>query len=122
VVARVRVGPADGLRLLANVATREGVDPALARSLTDASLEAPAGFLAGEGTTGGAGVVVPWMRALSTSAGLDVDATHEQLVAARAGLELRDRCNCVTLRVNGAHRIGRDGVDVWVALDFAADR
>ena len=48
--------------------------------------------------------------------------TRRELVAARAGLELRDRCGCLTLRVMGSHRIGRDGVDVWVALDFAADR
>jgi hypothetical protein len=38
------------------------------------------------------------------------------------GIELRDRCGCLTLRVMGAHRLGREGVDVWVALDFAADR
>ncbi len=122
VVARVRIGPADGLRVVANVATRDGIDPTLARALSDGAIEAPAGFLASRGTTGGAGVVIPWFRALSTSAGVDVDATHQELVAARAGLELRDRCNCVTLRANGAHRIGRDGVDVWIALDFTADR
>jgi hypothetical protein len=54
--------------------------------------------------------------------GADVDATHRELVGARGGIALRDRCGCVTLRVNGSHRIGRPGVDVWVALDFAADR
>jgi hypothetical protein len=59
---------------------------------------------------------------LTTSFGADADATVWELVAARAGIELRDRCQCVTLRVNGSHRIGRNGVDVWLALDFAADR
>jgi hypothetical protein len=75
-----------------------------------------------EGTTGGAGLVVPWAHAVATSVGADGDFTHRELVAARAGVELRDRCGCVTLRVMGAHRLGREGVDVWLALDFAADR
>lgn len=122
VVARVRIGPSDGARVLANVATRAGLDPVLARALTDASVEAPSGFLAREGTTGGLGLVLPWARALTTSVGVDADATARELVGARAGFELRDRCRCVTLRANGSHRIGREGVDVWVALDFATDR
>jgi hypothetical protein len=122
VVARMRVGRTDGARVVANVATREGIDPILARVLTETAIEAPAGFLVREGTTGGAALVLPWVRALTTSVGVDADATNRELVAARAGFELRDRCNCITLRANGSHRIGRDGVDVWIALDFAADR
>jgi hypothetical protein len=121
-VGRTRLGKADGLRLLANVASRDGIDPVLARALVDAPFEPASGFLAQDGTTGGAGLVVPWARAVTTSIGADGDATHRELVAARAGVELRDRCGCLTLRVMGAHRIGREGVDVWLALDFAADR
>jgi hypothetical protein len=122
VVGRVRVGPGDGVRVVSNVATRSGLDPALARLLADAPLEPAAGFLTREGTTGGAGLVVPWSRHLTTSAGADADLTEGELVAARAGVELRDRCGCVTLRLNGARRIGRSGVDVWLALDFAPAR
>jgi hypothetical protein len=121
-VGRARLGRLDGLRLLANVAARDGIDPVLARALVDAPLEPASGFLIQEGTTGGAGVVIPWARAVTTSFGADGDLTHRELVAARAGLELRDRCGCLTLRVLGAHRLGREGVDVWLALDFAADR
>lgn len=131
VVARARLGRTDGPRVLANVAVRDGIDSVLARALVDAPLEPAAGFLASEGTTGGAGFVVPWSRALTTSVGADADLTGTsgtvsrssvELVAARAGVELRDRCGCLTLRVMGAHRLGREGVDVWLALDFAADR
>ncbi|MCW5831780.1 MAG: hypothetical protein KIS78_04925 [Labilithrix sp.] len=53
--------------------------------------------------------------------GVDADATTRELVGARA-VELRDRCRCVTLRANGSQRVGRDGVDVWITFDFAADR
>lgn len=121
-VARLRLGRNDGPRVLVNVATRDGLDPILARALTEAAVESPAGFLSREGTTGGAGLVIPWGRAITTSVGADADATSQELVAARGGIELRDRCNCLTLRANGSHRIGRSGVDLWLALDFATDR
>ncbi len=121
-VARARVGASDGVRVLANVATRDGIDPVLARALFDAPLEPAAGFLTAQGSTGGAGVVIPWSRMITTSLGADGDLTQRELVAARAGVELRDRCGCLTLRVLGSHRLAREGVDVWLALDFAADR
>jgi hypothetical protein len=121
-VGRLRLGLRDGIRLLTNVAARDGIDPVLARALVDAPLEPAAGFLAQTGTTGGAGIVVPWSRVLTTSLGADGDASRRELVAARAGIEVRDRCGCLTLRVTGAQRLGREGVDVWLALDFAADR
>lgn len=121
-VARVRAGSLEGLRVLANVAARAGGDPVLARALTDAPLEPSAGFLQREGTTGGASLVVPWTAQVTTSGGADLDLGEGELVAARGSVELRDRCKCVTLRASGAHRIGRRGVDVWLALDFATNR
>ncbi len=45
-------------------------------------------------------------------------APNGELVAVYGGLQLHDRCNCVTLRANAAHRIGRSGVDAWLGLDF----
>ena len=93
-----------------------------ARALTDAPLEPAAGFLASTGTTGGATFVVPWTHAITTSVGADGDANAKELVAIRGGLDLKDRGGCVTLHANGAHRIGREGVDVWITLDFAPTR
>ena len=119
VTARARVGRAEGLRLQANVAARDGIDPVLARALTDAPLEPGSGFLADTGTTGGATFVVPWTRAITTRVGADGDANAKELVAIRGGLDLKDRCGCVTLHANGSHRVGREGVDVWITLDFA---
>lgn len=119
--ARVRVGQEAGLRLTGHVALRKGVDPLLARALDDASTVAPAGFLLREGTTTGGGLVVPWSRFLTTSAFTDVDATSGELLSARGAVELRDRCGCVTVRAFGSHRLGREGVDVWLTVDLAPD-
>ena len=41
-----------------------------------------------------------------------------QLVAAVGALELHDPCGCVVVRATAAHRIGRDGVDVWLTVDL----
>lgn len=122
VVGRVRVGRTDGVRLLTNVAAQAGLDPVSARALTDAPLAPPTGLLAREGTTGGAELAIPWSRGLSTSFGADADMTRQTLVGVRGGVALRDACRCLTLRVDGAHRIGREGVDVWIALDFTTER
>ena len=119
VTARTRFGPADGLRLQANVAARAKIDPVLARALVDAPLAPATGYLADTGTTGGATLVVPWTHALTTTVGADGDANAKELVAFRGGIDLKDRCGCVTLHANATHRIGREGVDVWLTLDFA---
>jgi hypothetical protein len=43
-------------------------------------------------------------------------------VGARGSVDLRDGCGCVTLRVFGSHRLGREGVDVWLALELGEAR
>jgi hypothetical protein len=121
-VTRYRFGRLDDLHLSASLAVREGLDPVVARLLTDAPLEPSSGFLAQDGWTGGALLAVPWTHAVTTSVGADGDLSARELVAARASLELRDRCGCLAVRATGAHRLGRDGVDVWLAIDLAPDR
>lgn len=122
IVARVRLGAVDGISLGANVAGRRGADPVLARLVTDAPLEPSSGFLAASGWTGGARAAVPWTRWLTTRAGADADLDAKKLVAARATVELRDRCECFVVRASGAHRLGREGVDVWLTIDLAPGR
>ena len=117
-----RLGARESLHLLGHVATRSGPDPVLARALTDAPLEPATGFLATEGTTTGGALAVPFGARVTASGGADVDATRVELVAVYGGLQLHDRCNCVTLRANAAHRIGRSGVDAWLGLDFTPNR
>ena len=118
VALRARIGGADGPSLGAHVAGRFGVDPVLARALADGPLEPASGFLAIGGWTGGALITVPWTRRFTTRAGADADLTSGRLVSALGALELHDPCGCVVLRATAAHRIGRDGVDVWFTVDL----
>ncbi len=120
VVAHARLGPASGLRLTAHVAERDGVDPLVARALVEAPLEPASGFSIASGWTGGGGVALPVGPRITTRAGADVDLAARELVAALGAIELHDPCNCVVVRATAAHRIGREGVDLWVSIDLAA--
>jgi hypothetical protein len=129
IATHARIGAADGLHLGATIAGRRGVDPILARLLTDAPLEPSGGFFAAEGWTGGALLAVPFSRAVLTRAGADMDLGERVLLAARGSIELRDSCECVAVRLTGAHRLGRAlpgqagaGVDVWLTIDLAPGR
>ncbi|MGO8994281.1 MAG: hypothetical protein ACLQVI_13210 [Polyangiaceae bacterium] len=117
--ARARIGELRGPHLVLLAAERDGIDPVLARALTDAPLEPSSGFLSAMGWTAGARAGIPWTYWLTTTGGADVDLTAQMLVAARGGIELRDHCGCLRVRANAAHRLGREGVDVWVTVDLA---
>ncbi len=118
-IAAARIGPASGLHIAAHAAERDGVDPYVARALVDVPFEAASGFLSAPGWTGGAGVGVPFGPRITARAGADVDLDASELVAALGSLELHDPCNCVVVRATAAHRIGREGVDAWVAVDLS---
>jgi hypothetical protein len=118
VAGHLRLGPVTSWHLGVNVAGREGVDPVLARALTDAPLPASMGFLAATGWTGGARVGVPITDYLTARGGADGDLGAVKLVAARGSLEFHDRCGCVVLTANGAERLGRPGVDVWLTVSL----
>lgn len=120
--ARARLGPTDGFSLRAHVEAREGIDPIPARALTDASTSVGAGFLSREGVSLGGRANAPIFPWLSVWAGADGDATAIELLDVVAGIELRDRCGCLGLRVTGSHRLGREGVDVWATIDVVPPR
>jgi len=113
-----RVGLRAGLHLAVHVAERDGVDPLVARALVDAPLEPASGFLAAPGWTGGARIAVPIGSRITTRGGADVDLDARELVAAVGSLELHDPCNCVVVRATASHRIGRGGIDAWLAVDL----
>jgi hypothetical protein len=117
---RGRLGQTQGLHVLTSLAGRSGSDPTTARLLATGPTEVPGAYTAEHGWSGGATLVVPWLkrRQLVTRAGADVDLTTGTFLAAMAAVELRDPCNCLVVRLLGAHRIGRDGVDVWVTVEL----
>jgi hypothetical protein len=104
--------------VIAHVAVRDGVDPVAARLLTDAPLEPAEGLFATSGVSGGIRAGVPWTKWLTTRGGVEMDLTQLVVTAATGSLELRDGCGCFRIRLNAAHRLGRDGVDVWTTIDL----
>jgi hypothetical protein len=117
-IARARLGPAAGFHVSVHAAGRDGLDPIFARALVDPSLEPAGGFLVRAGWTGGARVGIPVGSRVTARGGADLDVDARQLVAALGAIELHDPCNCVVVRATAAHRIGRDGVDVWLSVDL----
>ncbi|HSY24166.1 MAG TPA: hypothetical protein VK841_18695 [Polyangiaceae bacterium] len=114
----LRAGSRSGLHAGAHVAERDGVDPVLARALVDPTLEPASGFFAATGWTAGADAGVPFGSRITLRASSDADLTARELVAVGGAIELHDPCGCVVLRANGAERIGRGGVDVWLSIDL----
>jgi hypothetical protein len=90
--------------------------------LADAPLEPASGFLVAPGWTGGARASLPVGSRVTLVGGADADLGAAQLVAAMGAIELHDPCNCVVVRTTVAHRIGRDGVDVWLAVALPTER
>jgi hypothetical protein len=118
VAARLRIGSLSSLHLALLAAGRAGVDPVLARALTDAPLPATMGFLAADGWTGGARLSVPLTAYLTARGGADADLSARTVLAGRGALEFHDRCGCVVISANGAERVGRPGVDAWLAVSL----
>jgi len=117
-VARARAGLETGWNVAAHVAERDGVDPLVARVLVDAPLEPASGFLSTAGWTGGARVALPLGDRITARAGADLDIDAREIVAAIGALDFHDPCNCVVVRASVARRIGRGGVDAWLAIEL----
>jgi hypothetical protein len=121
-LASARVGSLRAPHLTAHVAERDHIDPRFARALWDPGSEPAAGFLAWPGWTGGSQVGLPLGRRVTARAGAEYDFDADELVAALAAVELHDPCGCLVMRLNGSHRIGRPGADVWLSVDLPLDR
>jgi hypothetical protein len=119
-LAWARLGPADGLHVSAHVAERDGVDPVVARALVDPPLEPESRFLDAPGWMGGARAGIPLGSRVTVRGGADVALDPLAWIDAGGSIEVHDPCGCVVVRANGAYRIGRPGVDVWVSVDVPA--
>jgi hypothetical protein len=121
IVGRARIGPAAGGSLRVDVAAQAGASAGEARAIASGAWAALPGdalaYLASPGVTGGAEISLPWARAFRTAARADVDLVAGALLAVRALAEYRHPCGCLGATLMGAHRIGRDGVDVALSID-----
>lgn len=118
VSARVRVGRTQSLNATIDGAARAGIDPRAARVLVAPWSEPFGGYLVREGVTVGGDVRMPLTRHVVAAGGGDVDASRGVLLGARGALEFRDNCGCIVVRASGSQRLGREGIDVWLALEL----
>lgn len=120
--ANARVGSTRGPALIVDLATASGSDPRAALAIAGPAAAAPSaeiGLFAGSGTTLGVEVAVPFPAALRTSLRADVDLGAGELLAVRGLTEYRHPCGCFSLGLTGAHRVGREGLDLAVLVDLA---
>jgi hypothetical protein len=118
--SRARFGTSEGPRLDVRVASQRGQDLRLARWLSGSGRELGGEWLAYGGTSGGVSVSVP-VSFLRASAGADGSLDEPHLLGARGEVAAHDRCGCFVIRSGISHRIGREGVDVWVVVDFGSN-
>lgn len=119
-VARARVGELESWHLGASVAGREGVEPIAARAIEGArALEPSGGWLAREGWTGGLDAGVAPLRLLMLRAGVDEDLSTRTLLGVHGAIGYHHPCGCLTVDLFAAHRLGREGLDAWLAIDLA---
>ncbi len=116
-----RIGFEDGIRIVTRVDYGSTLDAFGARRLADGGSPLPGRYLATQGLSLGSRAVVPIVRRVTAMGGVDADLTRETLLGTAFGVELRDKCQCLVLRTFGSHRLGRDGVDVWITIDVLGD-
>ena len=100
------------------VAARASADPARARLALPSPLEPSAPFLDASGLSAGAGAETPLFARLRALGGADFDVNQRTLLSARGGLDWEDTCRCFVVRTLASRRLGREGVDVWLTLEF----
>lgn len=122
-VGRGRLGRADGLRLLAELAAQRGAGAREARAIADGAVAAVPGenlaYIALAGFWGGAGAVVPLSRAVVAKVHADADLAASVLLAVRGELGYRHPCGCFGVTLVGAHREGRGGFDMGLDVELA---
>lgn len=117
---RARLGRVRSAEVTGRVSYRTAFDPVAARALALGSNEAVGvGWLDREGTSVGLDGAVGVGRGYRTFAGADADVGRGNLVGGRGGVLYEHPCGCVTVSSWIGKRLGRDGVDAWLALNLA---
>jgi len=119
-VGRARLGDKDGWHLAIKGAGRRGFNPLAARALTGMTADEPSGgWLAAEGWSGGAEIAARLARSVGARISAEEDFTARALLQVRASLGYAHPCRCIAIDGFVGKRLGREGVDVWVAIDLA---
>jgi hypothetical protein len=120
-LGRVRVGSLTSVWIRVDAAAQGGPSAGRARAVAAGAWAALPGdepaHLSAPGWTGSVVLSIPWTRSVRTAARADADLRAGALLAERAMLEYRHPCGCLGLGLLGAHRVGRDGVDVIFSVD-----
>jgi hypothetical protein len=119
-IARARIGPATTAHARLRLAYRSDLEASAARALTWGDpYGAGTGWLDRKGTSAGLDAVVPVGAGYKLFASGDTDPSQRELIAARGGVLYAHRCGCLAASAWAGHRLGREGIDAWLALDLA---
>jgi len=119
-VGKTRLGEQDGWHLAVKAAGRNGIEPLLARALAAPSAEEPSGgWLADEGWTVGAEIAGKFARSVGARVSAEEDLTSRTLLEVKGSLGYAHPCRCLSVDGFAGKRLGRDGIDVWIAIDLA---
>lgn len=116
--AAVRIGHESLVLVGARLSYQRGDYAERARLLVDAGTDPLLRWYPHDLFTGTASASFPLAPALRIAAGADYDFQQHTMLGMRGALEVRDRCKCVALRVYAGKRLGRDGVDAGIVIDF----
>jgi hypothetical protein len=114
----LRIGAEGGPFLSVRASERNGDVPVLARLFAEGWNAPWVPWFSQVARTAGAGVGIPWTRFLTTAADADYDFLDRALLGIRGNASYRHPCGCLAVTLWGAHRLGRPGVDAWVAVDL----
>jgi hypothetical protein len=122
-IGALRLGQELGPSIGVDAAGQSGSGAGRARAVAGGTAAALPGedldWLAGGGWSGGAEAAVPLSRSVRALARADADLGQAELVALRGGATYRHPCGCVAAELFAQHRLGRDGVDIWLGVDLA---
>ncbi len=119
-VGSARLGEQDGWHFVAKTAGRSGIEPLVARALAAPSAQEPSGgWLSDEGWTVGAELSGKFARSVCARVSAEEDLTSRTLLQVRGSLGYAHPCRCLSVDAFAGKRLGRDGIDVWIAIDLA---
>jgi hypothetical protein len=117
-LGQLQLGAPGQFSVTARSAVQRGDEAGLARLLLSAQHESSMNYFSRDLATVGLHAELPIAPRLRVQGGADYDVEQRTILVMRGAVELRDRCKCIALQLYGQERLGRNGVDVGVLVDF----